>query len=107
MKYMEYGNGLQHRDRRYSLFLAMQCLTILYNAMFTKDCLGDVFTKTLPHVVFDDVLKKHNIVLAMYIIDDYFGTISRSTMEPKSTLKVQVHLMQQVFQSKYEFEPNP
>ena len=41
--------------------------------------------KTLPHVVFDDVLKKHNIVpLAMYIIDDYFGTISRSTMEPKS-----------------------
>ena len=104
MKYREYGNGVQHRDGRYSLFLAMQCLKILYNAMVTTHCLGDVFTKTLPHVVFDDVLKKHNIVLAMYIIDDYFGTISRSTMEPKSTLKVQVHPMQQVFQSKYEFE---
>ena len=62
------------------------------------------FYKNIAPRFFDDVLKKHNIVLAMYIIDDYFGTISRSTMEPKSTLKVQVHPMQQVFQSKYEFE---
>ena len=58
MKYREYGNGLQHRDGRYSLFLAMQCLKILYNAMVTTHCLGDVFTKTLPHNVFDNVLEK-------------------------------------------------
>ena len=62
----------------------------------TMQCLGNVFTKTLPYNVFDDVLKKPNIVRTMHI-SDVFMTI----FVPQWNQEVQVHPMNQAFQSKY------
>ena len=59
-------------------------------------CLDDVLTKTLPYDVLDDILKNLNIVRTMHI-SDVFMTI----FVPRWNQEVQVHPMQQAFQSKY------
>ena len=62
-----------------AMFLTMQCLPILNDAMF-RQC----FDKTLPYDVFEDVLKKpkHRVYDAYWrcFYDDFC-----SMMEPRST----------------------
>ena len=58
-------------------------------------CLGDVLTKTLPYDVVGDVLKKPK-----HRAYDVFMTI----FVPQWNQEVQVHTMQQAFQSKYRCE---
>ena len=80
---------------RCSIFLAMRCSYRCDVYQFlTMRCLGNVLTKTLPYDVFDDVLKSLNIVRTMHI-SDVFMTI------PQWNQEVQVHPMNQAFQSKY------
>ena len=62
----------------------------------TMRCLDDVLTKTMPYDVFDDVLKEPKHRGKMHN-SNVFMTI----FVPRCKEEVQVHSMQQAFQSKY------